>query len=104
MKTSPPRTEQPPNWPMKWQIKALLKDFKYVRDLSFYLLARKGISEKPSVRLYEEGEVSPDYDKPLCFFCSYDEESIVRKNVYHDLDQLKQAGQNIIFNSSSAVV
>jgi hypothetical protein len=104
MKTSPPRTEQPPNWPMKWQIKALLKDFKYVRDLSFYLLARKGISEKPSVRLYEEGEVSPDYDKPLCFFCSYDEESIVRKNVYHYLDQLKLAGFNIIFISSSEAV
>jgi lipopolysaccharide biosynthesis protein len=113
MNTSSPRrtdrptrypTEQSANWPMKWQLKALVKDFKYVRDLSFYLLARKRISEKPSVRLYEEGFVSPDYDRPLCFFCSYDKENIVRENVYHYLEQLALAGFNVVFISSSEAV
>ncbi|SOD41413.1 Rhamnan synthesis protein F [Nitrosovibrio sp. Nv4] len=89
---------------MKWSIKALLKDFKYVRDLSFYLLTRKKISEKPLVRLCEEGFVTPDYDRPVCLFCSYDGENIVRENVYHYLDELALAGFNIIFISSSDTI
>lgn len=89
---------------MKWPIKALVKDFKYVRDLSFYLLTRKKISEKPLVRRCEEGFVTPDYDRPVCLFCSYDGENIVRENVYHYLDELALAGFNIIFISSSDTI
>ncbi len=89
---------------MKWKIKSAVKDFKYRCALFFCLLARKRVPEKPLVRLYEEGLVSPDFARPVCFFCSYDAESIVRENVYYYLDGLALAGFNIVFISSSDAI
>lgn len=85
---------------IKWPLKSLVKDLKYARDLSFYMLTREREREKPSVRVHKKG-ASPDYDKPVCLFCSYDKENIVRENVYYYLDALVLAGFNIVFISSS---
>jgi lipopolysaccharide biosynthesis protein len=68
------------------------------------LLARKTTQEIPLVRFYREGFRSPHYDKPVCFFCSYDPESIVRENVHYYLDELALAGFNIVFISSSDAI
>jgi hypothetical protein len=88
-------------WPMRWPVKMIVKDLSYARDLSVYLLMREKVRKEPLVRLNEEGLVSPDYTKPVCFFCSYDYQNVVRKNVYQYLDALARAGFNIIFISSS---
>jgi hypothetical protein len=88
-------------WPMKWPIKMIVKELRYARDLSVYLLTREKVRKEPLVRLDEKGLVSPDYARPVCLFCSYDYKSIVRKNVYQYLDALALAGFNIIFISSS---
>ena len=88
-------------WPMKWPIKMIVKELRYARDLSVYLLTREKVRKEPLVRLDEKGLVSPDYTRPVCLFCSYDYKSIVRKNVYQYLDALALAGFNIIFISSS---
>ena len=88
-------------WPMRWPIKMIVKDLRYARDLFIYLLMREKVRKEPQVRLNEKGLVSPDYAKPVCLFCSYDYENIVRKNVYQYLDALALAGFNIIFISSS---
>jgi lipopolysaccharide biosynthesis protein len=95
----------PPNWPIKWQLKAIFKELQYLRELAFHLLARKKAARAiPLVRFYGEGSVSPDYDRPVCFFCSYDAESIVRENVHHYLDELVLAGFDIVFISSSDAI
>jgi lipopolysaccharide biosynthesis protein len=94
----------PPNWPIKWPLKAIFKDLQYRRDLALQLLARKATRALPLVRFYAEGSISPDYDKPVCFFCSYDAEGIVRENVHHYLDELVLAGFNIVFISSSDAI
>ena len=106
MKASPERPTRlpwlrPPNWPIKWQLKAIFKDLQYLGDLAFHLFARKATQAIPLVRFYGKGSISPNYDKPVCFFCSYDAEGIVRENVYHYLDELVLAGFNIVFISSS---
>ena len=88
-------------WPMKWPIKMIVKDLRYARDLSVYLLTREKVRKEPLVRLDEKGLVLPDYTRPVCLFCSYDYENIVRKNVHQYLDALALAGFNIIFISSS---
>ena len=108
MKISPKEPTKPPfksqtGWPLKWSIKAIVKDLKYARDLSLYLITRERASEKPGVRLYKEG-LPPDYDKPLCLFCSYDKDNIVRENVYYYLNELALAGFNIVFISSSDAI
>lgn len=91
------------DWPIKWPLKSLVKDLKYARDLSFYLLTREREGEKPLVRLHTNG-LSSDYDKPLCLFCSYDKENIVRENVYYYLEALVLAGFNVVFISSSDTI
>ena len=88
-------------WPMRWPIKMIVKDLRYARDLSVYLLMREKVRKEPLIRLDEKGLVLPDYTRPVCLFCSYDYKSIVRKNVYQYLDALALAGFNIIFISSS---
>jgi lipopolysaccharide biosynthesis protein len=93
-----------PNWPIRWQLKGIFKDLQYVCDLAFHVLAGSAKHATPAVRFYGEGSISPDYDKPICFFCSYDPESIVRKNVHHYLNELKRAGFNIVFISSSDAI
>lgn len=89
---------------LKWPIKATINHIKYARDLSFYMLKRKRVSENPVVRYCQRGLRSPDYDRPVCFFCSFDKESILRENVYHYLNQLARAGFDIVFISSSNAV
>ncbi|WP_025039470.1 rhamnan synthesis F family protein [Nitrosospira briensis] len=88
-------------WPMRWTIKMIVKELRYALYLYVYLLKRKKVRKEPLVRLDEKGLVSPDYTKPVCLFCSYDYENIVRKNVYQYVDALALAGFNIIFISSS---
>ncbi|PTR16608.1 rhamnan synthesis protein F [Nitrosospira sp. Nsp2] len=94
----------PPNWPIKWQLKAIFRDLQYLRDVAFHLLARNGTRAIPLVRFYGEGSISPDYNKPVCLFCSYDSEGVVRENVYQYLDELALAGFNIVFISSSDAI
>lgn len=89
---------------IKWPIKAIKRDLRYFRDLSFYLLRRERVREKPLVRYCKEGSISRDYDRPVCFFCSYDRESTVRESVFHYLNELALAGFNIVFISSSDTV
>jgi lipopolysaccharide biosynthesis protein len=109
MKMSPQRAAKPPrlyppNWPIKWQLKGIVKDMQYLRDLAFHLVARKAKRARPLVRFYREGSISADYDKPVCFFCSYDAEGIVRENVHYYLDELVLAGFDIVFISSSDAI
>jgi len=92
------------NKSIKWPIKAVVKDLKYFCNLALYMLTRKGVKEKPLVRYYEKGSVSPDYDRPVCLFCSYDKENIIRANVYHYLKLLMLAGFDIVFISSSDTI
>jgi lipopolysaccharide biosynthesis protein len=56
------------------------------------------------VRYCKEGNILRSYDRPICFFSTYDSESIVRANVFHYLDELVQAGFNIVFISSSNTI
>src|SRR5687768_12813896 len=88
---------------IKWPLKAIVKDLRYFRDLSFYLLTREKITEKPLVRLHKEGVLS-NYDRPVCLFCSYDKENIVKENVYYYLNKLMLAGFDIVFISSSDTI
>lgn len=109
MKVSPQRPDKlssllAPNWAIKWQLKAIFKDLQYGYDLAFHLFARRARQATPVVRFYGDGSISPNYDKPVCFFCSYDPESIVRKNVHYYLDELAHAGFNIVFISSSDAI
>ena len=93
------------NWltklPIRWRIKSIARNLKYALHLSVYLLTREKVRKEPLLRLNKEGLVSPDYARPVCLFCSYDSESIVRKNVFHYIDALALAGFNIIFISAS---
>ncbi|SEM87006.1 rhamnosyltransferase [Nitrosospira multiformis] len=89
--------------PIKWAVKGVVKDLKYARDLSFYLLKREKADERPLVRLYEKA-ISPRYDRPVCLFCSFDKDSVVRENVYYYLNALMLAGFDIVFISSSSMI
>ena len=88
----------------KWPIRAIKRDVRYFRDLSFYLISRKKRNERPWVRYCKEGYVSPSYKRPVCFFSTYDSESIVRTNVRHYLDELVRSGFDIVFISSSNTI
>lgn len=89
---------------MKWSIKAIVNDFRYFCDLSVYLFTRERVRAKPLVTYNEEGYLLPNYDKPVCLFCSYDKGSIIRENVYYYLNELMLAGFNIVFISSSDTI
>lgn len=89
---------------IKWPTKAITNDLKYFRELLVHLLTRESVSKKPLVRYCEEGYIGPNYDRPVCFFCSYDRESIIRENVHHYLNELALAGFDIVFISSSDAV
>ena len=88
---------------IKWAVKGVIKDLKYARDLSFYLLKREKAGEKPLVRLYEKA-MSSCYDRPVCLFCSFDNDNVIRENVYYYLNALMLAGFDIIFISSSSTI
>ncbi|MDN5753828.1 MAG: lipopolysaccharide biosynthesis protein, partial [Nitrosospira sp.] len=80
------------NKSIKRPIKAAFKDLKYGFNLAFYSLSRKNRKKKPLIRYCENGSVSPDYDRPVCLFCNYDKESVIRDHVYHYLNALVLAG------------
>lgn len=88
---------------IKWTLKAIIKDVRYLRDLSFYLLKRGSVNYIPLIHLNKEG-MPPNYDRPVCLFCSYDKQSIVRENVHFYLDELKRVGFDIIFISTSDTI
>ena len=88
---------------IKWAVKGVATDLKYARDLSFHLLKREKEGEKPLVRLYEKA-IPPRYDRPVCLFCSFDKDSVVRENVYYYLNALMLAGFDIVFISSSSMI
>lgn len=89
---------------IKWPVKAIVNNVRYFRDLAFYLLTKEKISEAPLVRYHKKGLISPSYDKPVCFFCSFDRESVIRENVYYYLKQLALAGFDVVFISSSDAI
>jgi len=90
-------------WHLRWTVRPIIKELKYFRQLSFYLLTRKKVSEKPAIKQYKEGR-QPNYERPVCLFCSYDKESIIEENVYYYLNELKLAGFDIIFISTSDTI
>ena len=75
-----------------WRLKAITRDLKYLYALSFDFLTKNETRKQPRIEYSGKGSLKPDYDKPVCFFCSYDEESTVRRNVFHYLNELVQAG------------
>jgi lipopolysaccharide biosynthesis protein len=81
----------------------LIKDLKYFCDFFFYLFTWRSVKEKPLVRLDVEA-LKPNFDRPVCLFCSYDKESIIKENVYFYLNELMLAGFDIIFVSTSDVI
>ena len=86
--------------PLRLALKRLFKDIRY----SFcYSLTRKSIDKKPTVRLHKEGLPS-NYSRPICFFSSYDKESIIRKDVYYYLNELVRSGFDIVFISTSDAI
>jgi Rhamnan synthesis protein F len=90
-------------WHLRWTLGPIVKDLEYFRDLSFYRLTRRKINDKPSIKHYREG-LSPNHERPVCLFCSYDKESIVRENVYYYLNELRLAGFDIVLISTSEVI
>lgn len=72
--------------------------------MSYHLLTREATCQKPIVRYSERGLVAANYDRPVCLFCGYDEKGIIRLNVYHYLNALKQAGFDIVFISASDTI
>jgi len=89
---------------VKWAIKTIIRDLQYLCNLSLYVLTQQKVSEEPQVRYSREGALAPNHAKPICLFCSYDNESIVRQNVYHYLKQLALAGFDVVFISSSNTI
>lgn len=75
---------------------------EYCRDLSFHFFTRRNTNEIP-LMIFDKVCLPSNYSKPVCFFCSYDKENIIRKNVYHYLNELIQAGFDIVFISTSDI-
>ncbi len=86
-----------------WPLKVLRKDLRYFRDECLNLLRKKETDHEPLVKLYKDG-LQSSHDRPICLFCSYDKENIVRENVYYYLNQLLLAGFDIIFISTSDTI
>ena len=89
---------------LKWTVKAILKDLGYQCELLLCVLTRGQSSNEPHIRYNAERGISPDHVRPLCLFSSYDSESIVRESVYYYLRQLKMAGFDTVFISTSATI
>jgi len=84
-----------------WHYKKITLELKYFRNVFRFLLLKKKSYKNPIVRCAHPGNLVPDYNRPVCFFCSYDKNSTIKRNVYHYLSELKLAGFDIIFISSS---
>jgi lipopolysaccharide biosynthesis protein len=85
---------------LKWFFMPIVNQVKYLRELSLYWLTTKAINEKPLIKKHQDG-LAPSYERPLCLFCSHDEKNIIKKSVFYYLNELKQAGFDIIFISTS---
>ncbi|SFI47710.1 rhamnan synthesis F family protein [Nitrosomonas sp. Nm34] len=87
-----------------WQTKQIVEGLKFLCEMSTSVLINSRRDEKPKVRYSTPGHLSPNYARPICLFCSFDEKSVIRKNVYYYLSKLKLAGFDIIFISSSEMI
>ena len=85
-------------------IKSIFKDLGYQCESLLYVLTRERPSKEPHVKYSVKGSISPNHVRPVCLFSSYDSESIVREGVYHYLRQLKMAGFDTVFISTSNAV
>ncbi len=84
-----------------WHYKKIALELKNFRNVFLFLLLKKKSPKNPIVRYSRPGNLMPDYDRPVCFFCSYDKNSTIKRNVYYYLSELRMAGFDIIFISSS---
>ena len=87
-----------------WQTKKIIEDLKFLREMLASVLINSRRYEKPKVWYSKRGYLSPNYARPICLFYSFDEKSVIRKNVYYYLSELKLAGFDIIFISSSDMI
>ena len=88
---------------MKWFIKSRIKDLEYCCDWLLHLFFR-GDRQKPRVFAAYDGLIAPDYSRPVCLFCSYDAQGVVRAYVYQYLHALAAEGFDVVFITSSPVV
>jgi abequosyltransferase len=86
------------------KIRSFWKNLEYRLELLFLLLTRSEGEIEPKVRVSVGGRISPDHGRPVCIFSSYDDEDIVREIVYYYLQQLKMAGFDTVFVSTSSVL
>ena len=89
---------------LHWQYKSLKLEFKYHYNTLLSRLRKNELRRKPIIRFSQSGNVEPDFDRPVCFFCSYDPRSNIKQYVYYYLDALKSAGFDIVFISASDTV
>ena len=89
---------------LKWRIKTLIRNLQHLCNLLFYALTQGGRSEKPKIKYSRKEALAPNYAKPVCLFCSYDSESVIRPYVYYYLKHLVLAGFEVIFISSSDTI
>ena len=89
--------------PLRLTLKRLVKDIRYFSYSFYWSLTRKNVDKEPTVRLHKEGLPS-NYSRPICFFSSYDKESIIRKDVYYYLNELVRSGFDIVFISTSDAI
>lgn len=87
-----------------WYYKIIIIELKYFYNTIFFSFRKKGLHKKPILRYSHSGSVKTNYDQPVCFFCSYDKHSTIKKNVYYYLNELRLAGFDIIFISSSDTI
>lgn len=84
-----------------WYYKKIIIELKYYYNTICFLFQKKAIHKEPRVRYSHTGNLKGNYDQPVCFFCSYDKHSTIKENVYYYLNELRVAGFDIVFISSS---
>ena len=84
-----------------WYYKIVIIELKYFYHTIFFSFRKEELQREPIVRYSHSGSVKANYDQPICFFCSYDKHSDIKENVYYYLNELRLAGFDIIFISSS---
>ncbi len=87
-----------------WYYKKIIIELKYYYNTIYFLFQKKEIHKEPIVRYSHAGNLKANYDQPVCFFCSYDKHSTIKENVYYYLNELRAAGFDIIFISSSDTI
>ncbi|MBA3755464.1 MAG: lipopolysaccharide biosynthesis protein [Nitrosomonas sp.] len=87
-----------------WYYKIVIIELKYYYNTILFSFLKEELHREPIVRYSHSGSVKANYDQPLCFFCSYDKHSTIKENVYYYLNELRLAGFDIIFISSSDTI